>query len=128
MDAIAARTGLRGHVIVARSLSSPALRQVITHARALLMPSLAEGYGLPVAEALTLGTPVVASNIPSHLEVAGDCARFCPPGDVVAWDTAITRLTFDPEFAAASRAMAARFTPLPNKLYYARVDAFLRRF
>ncbi len=70
---------LQSHVIVASGLSSPAYRRLMVHAKALLMPSFAEGFGLPVIEALAAGTPVIASPLPSHRESAGDFAVYCDP-------------------------------------------------
>ena len=58
-------------------------------AEAFVYPSLAEGFGLPVAEALACGTPVVASDIEALREVAGDAALYAPPRDVGALDRAI---------------------------------------
>ncbi len=46
------------------------------HARAILMPSLGEGFGLPIVEALAAGTPVCASDIPIHREVGQDHIRY----------------------------------------------------
>ncbi len=62
---------LRGLVIEASGLSTAAYRGVLAHARALLSPSLAEGFGLPVAEALAARIPVIASAIAPHFEQGG---------------------------------------------------------
>jgi glycosyltransferase involved in cell wall biosynthesis len=51
----------------------------------VLQPSEAEGFGLPVAEALACGTPLLASDIPVLREVGGDAATYRPVGDVRAW-------------------------------------------
>lgn len=59
---------LADHVFFASGLSTGSLRQVMLNAKALLMPSLAEGFGLPIIEALAQGTPVLASDIPAHRE------------------------------------------------------------
>ncbi len=55
-------------------LCAAALAQLLPDAQALLVPSFDEGYGLPVVEALTLGTPVIASDIPVFGEITQDCA------------------------------------------------------
>lgn len=65
------------------------LAEEICSARAVLMPSLAEGYGLPVAEALSLGTPVIASDLPALHEVGGAVPHWLPPNDPRAWKAAI---------------------------------------
>jgi glycosyltransferase involved in cell wall biosynthesis len=64
-------------------------------ARALLFPSLFEGFGLPVLEAMTLGTPVLTSNVTSLPEIAGDAALLIDPLDVSAMAAAIRRLDND---------------------------------
>lgn len=59
---------------------------------AVVSPSLYEGYGLPVAEGLAHGVPVVASDIPPHREVAGDAALLFSPGDARAMAEALSSL------------------------------------
>lgn len=56
---------------------------------ALLLPSLAEGYGLPLVEALTCGTPVLCSDIPAFREVGGDIPDYFDPTDLAAWHDAV---------------------------------------
>jgi glycosyltransferase involved in cell wall biosynthesis len=58
-------------------------------------PSLHEGFGLPVLEAMAAGAPVVASDIPAIREVAGAAALLVPPGDAGAWTGAIEALLAD---------------------------------
>lgn len=58
-------------------------------ARALLMPSFAEGFGLPVIEALESGTSVIASNLPVFREIAGDIPLYLDPLDGPAWEDAV---------------------------------------
>jgi glycosyltransferase involved in cell wall biosynthesis len=82
---------LRGHIAHVESLSSPGLFHLVGQARALLAPSFEEGYGLPVAEALSMGTPVVASKIPVFAETTRDCAVLIDPLDGLAWQAEIQR-------------------------------------
>jgi glycosyltransferase involved in cell wall biosynthesis len=76
-------------------------------------PSRHEGFGLPVLEAMSQGTAVVASDIPAIREVAGGAARLVPPGDVEAWAAALEALLADDaarsELAVAGRERARRF-------------------
>lgn len=65
-----------------RDVDERTMPALIANARLLLMPSLAEGFGLPVAEAMALGTPVVTSAGGALAETAGDAALLVDPRDV----------------------------------------------
>lgn len=79
-----------------------------------LFPSLYEGFGMPVAEAMASGAPVVVSDIPVAHEVAGDAAAYVAPTDADAWAKTILRLLSDPAQQTAMRdrgiRQAARFS------------------
>jgi glycosyltransferase involved in cell wall biosynthesis len=75
-------------------LQDPELATLISGATALLAPSLAEGFDLPVIEALSLGTPVIASDIPVHRELAGP-ARLIDPLDGPRWLDAIADAKYE---------------------------------
>jgi glycosyltransferase involved in cell wall biosynthesis len=81
---------------------------------AFVFPSLYEGFGLPVLEAMARGVAVACSNASSLPEVAGDAALLFDPRDEAAIAVAIERLLDEPELAArlaaAGRARAQRFT------------------
>jgi glycosyltransferase involved in cell wall biosynthesis len=79
----------------AAGLTDGAVAALLQGARALLFPSLAEGYGLPLVEAAALGTPVVCSDLPICREVAGPGADFLDPRDPEAWAAAVMRLKDD---------------------------------
>ena len=61
----------------------------LSQASALLFPSLAEGYGLPLVEALRAGVPVIASDQPVFREIAGDIPEYLDPLDAPAWERTI---------------------------------------
>lgn len=73
----------------------PVLLRLLAGAHALLFPSLAEGFGLPVAEAITLGIPTLASRLDALEEVAGGAALIVDPLDTSAIAQAILRITTD---------------------------------
>jgi glycosyltransferase involved in cell wall biosynthesis len=83
-------------------------------AEAFVYPSVLEGFGLPVVEALACGTPVLVSDVSSLPEAAGETGYCLPPGDVAAWTDALARVLHDPawceEAGARGRVHAARFT------------------
>jgi glycosyltransferase involved in cell wall biosynthesis len=69
------------------------VQAMIAGARALLLPSFAEGYGMPVTEALALSVPVVCSDLPALREAGGDVPLFLDPLDGPAWQRAIDDLS-----------------------------------
>lgn len=84
---------LRNHVLEINKCNDEELATWIAGARALLMPSFAEGFGLPVIEALSLGTPVLASDLPVFREIVGDIPTFLSPQDEDAWTSQIRAFT-----------------------------------
>lgn len=91
------------------------LISLIRGAKAVVFPSIYEGFGLPVLEAMQLGVPVITSNTSSLPEVAGDAALLVDPYDPRAIGEAVRRLDADAglrdELARKGLAQAARFTP-----------------
>jgi glycosyltransferase involved in cell wall biosynthesis len=84
------------------------------HASALVMPSLYEGFGFPVLESMAVGTAVIASNVSSLPEVAGDAAILVPPQDVETWAKAIEEViesrTVSSELRRKGLARASQFS------------------
>lgn len=102
-DTVLAGTG--GRVRALGRVDDLALAGLYAGATAFAFPSLAEGFGLPVLEALEAGAPVLASDLPVLHEVALDAARYLPAHDARAWSAALEQLFAD---GAARAAMAAR--------------------
>lgn len=95
-------------------VSDPDLPWLYAGATLFLYPSLYEGFGIPVVEAMACGVPVVTSDIPVCREIAGDSAVYLAPTDVEGWAEAIVRLMRDDArrgaMGAAGVGQAARFT------------------
>jgi glycosyltransferase involved in cell wall biosynthesis/peptidoglycan/xylan/chitin deacetylase (PgdA/CDA1 family) len=106
LERLGERLGMAEHVEQLGFVSRERLAVAYRHATALAMPSLIEGFGLPVLEAMSVGTPVVASGLPALHEVAGDAALFVDrPLEPDAWAEALRRLVEDePLRARLSRA------------------------
>jgi glycosyltransferase involved in cell wall biosynthesis len=97
---------------------------LIRGARAVVFPSLYEGFGLPVLEAMVLGTPVVASRESSLPEIAGDAALLVDPYDTDQIARAITTIVNDGDLRAElSRRGTAQAAKFSVENYRQRVDA-----
>jgi glycosyltransferase involved in cell wall biosynthesis len=107
--------------------------QLYAGARALVMPSLDEGFGVPALEAMAAGVPVIASNRGAIPEVVGDGGTLLDPQDVEGFAGAMLRVARDHEWAtaqgAAGLARAAAFTwrATAHRLREAYLDAVARR-
>jgi glycosyltransferase involved in cell wall biosynthesis len=95
-----AELGLQARVRLVPEVADEWLPAVYRAASVFAFPSLAEGYGLPVLEAMAVGVPVVASDIPALAEVAGSAAILVPPRDVDGWAAALAAILADAAMAA----------------------------
>ncbi len=93
------RLGLHHRVILTGRVSEAEKHALYHHASMVAAPSLSEGFGLPLLEAMAHGVPVIASNCTSHPEVAGDAAYLVDP-TASALATALTRLSNDSTLSA----------------------------
>lgn len=105
--------GIQDRVILTGRLDEASLHRYYRHALALVLPSLYEGFGLPLLEAMQYGVPVVTSNCSSMPEVAGEGGLLVDPRDVDSIAGAMLKLAIDPlerqRLSAAASAQAAKF-------------------
>jgi len=113
--ALERQRGARKRIIRLPYAPFPLLVSLIRGAKAALFPSLYEGFGLPVLEAMQLGTPVISSNTSSLPEVAGDAALMVDPYDTSAITSAIRQMDADAdlraEFVTRGVKQAALYAP-----------------
>ncbi len=104
---------LAPHVRLVGTVPDEDLPSLYAGAACFVMPSLYEGFGLPLAEAMAAGVPAVASDIPALREVGGETVRYADPREPQSFAAAIRRALDDREGsqlrAAAARGRARRF-------------------
>ena len=129
----ARRAPLAGHVEHRGYVAGAEREALYGGARLLVMPSLDEGFGLPVLEAMAAGVPVVASNRGSLPEVAGDAAVLVDAMDVAGLAHAIERVVHDRAYAGdlsargLARAACFTWTRTATAARRAYLDAIARR-
>jgi glycosyltransferase involved in cell wall biosynthesis len=113
------------HVRELGSCDDEELTKLLSGATALLMPSFAEGFGLPIIEALQLGTPIIASDLPVFREIAGEIPQYVDPADVGAWTEAIVEFSKDDREGAKQRLLMAAYRPPTWDMHFAVVEPWL---
>ncbi len=103
LEPLVRQLGLTGRVHRLTTVSRDELIGLYSAAVALLHPSLCEGFGNPLAEAMACGCPVVTSQISAMPEVTGDAALLVDPRDTAAIAAALCRVAHDPHCAARMR-------------------------
>ncbi|MBV8451888.1 MAG: glycosyltransferase, partial [Deltaproteobacteria bacterium] len=89
---LAQALGVRGAIVELPFLPSQTLAAVYRRAAAVLCPSEAEGFGLPLLESMACGTPVIASDLKALREVGAGAAQYAAVGDLRQWTTAVLGL------------------------------------
>jgi glycosyltransferase involved in cell wall biosynthesis len=119
--------GLTDRVIFEPLLSTHTLQGLYRRAKAVLVPSLMEGFGIPVLEGMASGTPVITSRTSSLAEVGGDAVQFFDPLNEHSIAASIMRLIEDPtlwsELAEKGQRQAAKFNP---ESVHRQIDRFWR--
>ena len=110
LRALAAAEGVADRVRFVEYVPDTELEALYLLARCAAFPSLSEGFGIPVVEAMDRGVPVAASDIPVLREVAGDAAHFFDPMDPASAATAVRAALRDERAARTGPERAARYT------------------
>lgn len=118
---------LLNSIVIERSrCSDEELVDYLYHAQALLFPTFAEGYGMPLVEALSLGTPVIASDLPVFREFAQDIPDYLDPFDEEKWLETIKAYTDSNHILRINQLKRlTRFSTPSWETHFAKVDAFL---
>lgn len=113
-------------VIEAGPLDDAAIATLLAQSRALLFPSFAEGFGIPLTEALACGVPVIASNLSVFREIGQGVPELLEPDDEAAWHAAIMEYAApDSRQRAAQIARIEGFRSPDWPSHFDRVDSFL---
>lgn len=119
---------LQEHVLEQPQCDDAQLSTWLSHARALLFPSFAEGFGMPIAEALAHGVPVIASQLPAFYEIAGRVPDYLDPLNGLAWLEIIKAYSLPESLPRMSQlARITKFTAPDWGRHFELVDKFLQR-
>lgn len=114
LNTVVERLGLTEHVRIAGWVSPAALDELYSEAGLVVLPTLYEGFGLPVLEAMRRGIPVACSDIPVLREVGGEAALYFDPFDIRDIAGTIDSALADParrrDLGDQGRVRAARFS------------------
>jgi len=117
---------LRDHLIELNHCADRELANHLDSARALVFPSKAEGYGLPLIEALALGVPVIASDLPVFREIGQGVPLLLDPADETSWEAAIFDFAQPKSAARAAQLQRlAGFRPPTWDDHFQRVEQWL---
>lgn len=116
------------HVHYLERCNDAALAGWMRGACALLLPSLAEGYGLPLVEALAAGVPVLASDLPVFREIAGTVPAYLDRADAAAWQAAVMAYARAGSAERAAQVRRLRGFVAPRwPQHFAQVESLLER-
>ncbi|WP_395821693.1 glycosyltransferase family 4 protein [Devosia sp.] len=113
VTAIASHAGIADRVAILGRVGPDQLADLYSRCAAFVFPSTAEAFGIPLAEAMAAGAPIVSSRASAMPEVAGEAAEYFDPGNVIDMAAAIERVLTDAglreKLSKAGRTRATRF-------------------
>ena len=118
---------LADHVHELGRCDDAAMAALLDGARALLMPSFVEGFGIPVIEALQRGVPVIASDLPVFREISSEIPLFLPPTDQAAWQAAVQDFTGNSAERARQLSQMPAYRAPSWTDHFTKVEAWLKR-
>jgi glycosyltransferase involved in cell wall biosynthesis len=128
LDLLERCESLRGFVLEKPVCSDSELVTYLRHAQALLFPSFVEGYGLPLVEALSLGVPAIASDLPVFREIATDIPEYLDPLDAIGWLRCIESFCQpDSPLRQSQLLKMSRFTPPAWAKHFETFEALVRQ-
>jgi len=128
VDMLERCAALKGVVIELNECDDASLATWLHHAQALLFPSFAEGYGIPLVEALSLNTPVIASDLPVFRELAGDIPEYLDPLDGEGWRKMILEYALPESYRRTAQLASMAGWQAPGwPAHFEKVDAFMAR-
>ena len=128
LDLLERCESLRGFVVEKPVCSDAELVTYLRHAQALLFPSFVEGYGLPLVEALSLGVPAIASDLPVFREIVDDIPEYLDPLDAIGWLRCIESFCQpDSPLRQNQLLKMARFTPPAWAKHFETFEGLLRK-
>jgi glycosyltransferase involved in cell wall biosynthesis len=126
VDLLERCAALQGFVLEHPACSDAELAGWLHHAQALLFPSFAEGYGMPLVEALAQGLPVIASDLAVFHEIAGDVPDYLDPLDGTGWIDRIADFSLPNSARRAAQLERIRHFRTPGWAeHFARVESWM---
>lgn len=118
---------LQGIVLEKPRCEDAELATWLSHAQALLFPSFTEGFGIPLIEALMLGVPVIASDLPVFREIAGEIPDYLHPLDGLGWKQRILDYVLKQSPTRQAQCLRMRGFRVPTwEAHFALVEELLR--
>lgn len=125
-DLLDRSTTLKKVVTELSNCNDAELNHLIKNSQALLFPSFAEGYGLPLIEALALETPVIASNLEVFKEIAGDIPEYIDPLDALSWQKTILEYANNDNTQRKNQISRLKDLQIPSwKDHFQKIDDFI---